>query len=105
MDNRLGRKAIATVLCLLLCGLGCSSVRGVADRHPDEVLFERAMEAAERKRFAVAHITLETLINTYPDSEYADRARLALREPRIASCGGGWIILSGCEIDEPDWPN
>ena len=90
-------------VCLVLSAFGCSSVRTVADRHPDEVLFERAMEAAEGKRFGVAHLTLETLINTYPDSKYAEKARLALRDPRIARCGG-WTTTP-CEVAEPVWPN
>jgi hypothetical protein len=71
-------KAIVAVICLLLCGLGCSSVGAVADRHPDEMLFERSMDAVERKHFTAAHVSLETLINTYPGSEYADKERLAL---------------------------
>ena len=103
MDRLPRRRAIVAVSCVLLCGIGCSPVGTVAERHPDQVLFERALDAAERKHFAAAHLTLETLINTYPDSEYADKARLALRDPQIASCGG-WTTSSGCEIAEPTWP-
>src|ERR1700687_5719633 len=101
MESLPHSKAIVAVICLLLCGLGCSPVGAVADRHPDEVLFVRAMDAAERKHFTAAHLTLETLINTYPDSEYADKARLALRDPRIASCGDGWTTSPDCAIAEP----
>ena len=97
-------KAIVAVICLLLCGFGCSPIGAVADRHPDEVLFERAMDAAERRHFTAAHITLETLINTYPDSEYADKARLTLRDPRIASCADDWITPPDCQIEEPASP-
>ena len=96
--------AVVALICLLLCGLGCSSIGVVNERHPDQVLFERAMDAAEQKRFTVAHITLETLINTYPDSDYADKARSALQDPRIASCGDGWTTSPNCEILEPEWP-
>ena len=98
-------KAIVAAICLLLCELGCSLVGAVSGRNPDEVLFERAMDAAEREHFTVVHLTLETLINTYPNSEYADKARLALRDPRIASCGDGWTTSLDCEIAEPAWPN
>lgn len=105
MDSRPHSKAIIAILYLLLGGLGCSPVGAAADRHPDGVLFERAMDAAERKQFTAAHLTLETLIDTYPDSEYADKARLALRDPRIASCGDGWTTSLDCEIAEPAWPN
>lgn len=105
MDGRPHSKSVVALISLLLCGLGCSSVRVVANRHPDEALFERAMDAEERKHFTAAHLTLETLINTYPDSEYADKARLALRDTRIASCGDGWTTFPDCEIAEPAWPN
>jgi len=79
---------------------------GVSSRKPDKVLFERAMSAAERHHYDVANMTLRTLINTYPDSEYAKRAeRVVIEDPRIASCGGfGSIVFpsdssSTCRAD------
>ena len=98
---------IAALRCLLCCGLvGCSPVGEIGLRHPDDVLFERAMYAVEQKHFDVAHITLQTLINTYPDSLYAARAKSALRDPRIADCGDAWIISPECENTlEPEWPD
>jgi len=101
MDSLPHSKRIVAVICLLLCGLGCSPVGAVTDS-PDEVLFERAMVAAEGKRFSVAHLVLETLIDTYPDSEYADKASLALRHSRIASCSD-WSTSLDCT--ESSWPN
>lgn len=81
-------KLMAALMCLFYCGLvGCSPLGEIGLAHPDEVLFDRAMDAVQQKQFTVAHITL---VNTYPDSEYADKARLALRNPRIADCGDGW---------------
>ena len=97
-------KSIVAVICLMLCELGCLPVGTVAERHPDEALFERAIDAIETKDFAVAHLALETLINTYPRSEYANKARVALRDPRIAHCGDGWTTSSDCDIAEPAWP-
>ena len=104
MDSLPHSKAIVAIIGLLLCGLGCSAVGAVPDRHPDEVLFERSMDAAERKHFTAAHLSLETLINTYPDSEYADKARLALQDPRIASCEDDWTTSTDCDYNEPAWP-
>jgi hypothetical protein len=48
----------------------------------------RARSAAERNHLDVARITLQTLVNTYPNSEYAARAERILNDPRMASCGG-----------------
>lgn len=81
---------IVGLTAALLCGLTpCSTRSSAKDRskHPDKALFEKAMVAVQEKRFDVANLTLQTLINTYPDSKYAGRAKLALQDPRIASCG------------------
>jgi uncharacterized protein (TIGR03435 family) len=47
---------------------------------PDRVLFERSMNDLKESRFTAARLTLQTLINTYPDSEYLERARFAFAE-------------------------
>jgi hypothetical protein len=56
-------------ICALLWGLtACQPYAEVGSGTPDKVLFDRAMDAVHDKRFAVAHLTLGTLVNTYPDS-------------------------------------
>ncbi len=52
----------------------------VNSKQPDKVLFDRAMEAMKQRKYEVARITLQTLINTYPDSEYVARAKLTVGE-------------------------
>ena len=47
----------------------------VGSKQPDKVLFDKAMEAMRHNRFDVARLTLQTLINTYPDSEFIARAK------------------------------
>jgi outer membrane protein assembly factor BamD len=47
---------------------------------PDKVLFERAEKAAKKGRHEMARLTLQTLINTYPDSEYLAKAKLAIAD-------------------------
>jgi len=70
---------------------------------PDEVLFDRARSVAQRKRFDVARITLQTLVNTYPDSEYAARAQRVLDDPRFAECGGsGEVQVRGGSASHGD---
>ena len=48
---------------------------GVGSKQPDKVLFDKAMDAMRHNRFDVARLTLQTLINTYPDSEFIARAK------------------------------
>src|SRR6202165_3636062 len=73
----------------------------VGSKQPDKVLFDRAMDAMKHNRFDVARITLETMINTYPDSEYIARAKLAVADSWYAE--GGSTALSQAEIQYKDF--
>jgi outer membrane protein assembly factor BamD len=44
----------------------------------DKVLYEKAMNDIKHARYDTARLSLETLINTYPDSEYLAKAKLAI---------------------------
>jgi outer membrane protein assembly factor BamD (BamD/ComL family) len=102
MDGLPHGKGLVAVICLLLCGLGCSPIGAVAERQPDETLFERGIAAAEQKHFSVAILTLQTLINTYPDSKYTDKAKAVCNQ--IAACGDA-ASSPDCEIAEHWLPN
>lgn len=47
---------------------------------PDKILYDRAMADAKKGRHEVARLNLQTLINTYPDSEYLAKAKLAIAD-------------------------
>jgi len=47
---------------------------------PDKILYERATAEIRRGRYDVGRLTLQTLINTYPDSEYLAKAKLAIAD-------------------------
>ncbi len=53
-------------------------IADVDSKQPDKVLFDRAMDAMKHAKYDVARLSLQTLINTYPDSEYVARAKLAI---------------------------
>jgi outer membrane protein assembly factor BamD len=53
-------------------------IANVDSKQPDKVLFDQAMDALQHGRYDVTRLTLQTLINTYPDSEYVARAKLAI---------------------------
>lgn len=71
---------------LLLCCHGKKTSTATAPlpasnlNEPDRVLFERAMKDMEKSRFTVARLTLQTLISTYPDSEFLAQAKYAMAE-------------------------
>jgi outer membrane protein assembly factor BamD len=73
----------------------------VGSKQPDKVLFDRAMDAMKHNRFDVSRMTLQTLINTYPDSEYIARAKLAVADSWYAE--GGTTAMQQAEIEYKDF--
>ena len=47
---------------------------------PDKVLYDRAMKDLKKGRHEIGRLTLQTLINTYPDSEYLADAKLSIAD-------------------------
>src|SRR6266404_9157958 len=98
--------AIALALPLLLV-VGChrgkvtNPIANVNSKQPDKVLFDRAMEAMKKGKYDVARITLQTLINTYPDSEYVARAKLSVADSWYAE--GGTSTLQQAEMEYTDF--
>ena len=43
---------------------------------PDKILYEKATNEIAHGRYDVGRLTLQTLINTYPDSEYLAKAKI-----------------------------
>ena len=76
-------------LALVIISAGCKNktqnpIANVDSKQPDKVLFDRAMDALKHNKFDVARLTLQTLINTYPDSEFIARAKLGVADSWLA---------------------
>src|ERR1700684_4550238 len=104
----MGRNSIVLLLGLLLAlTVACTNKKSqnplanVGSKQPDKVLFDRSMDAMKHNRFDVARMTLQTLINTYPDSEYIARAKLAVADSWYAE--GGTASLAQAEIEYKDF--
>jgi hypothetical protein len=54
------------------------------------------------KRFTVVNLTLQTLVNTYPNSQYAYPATLMLQDPKIARCGEEEEFSTTPNLCEPE---
>src|SRR5579863_10005248 len=74
---------------------------GIGSKQPDKVLFDKAMDAMHHNRFDVSRMTLQVLINTYPDSEYIARAKLAVGDSWYAE--GGTAALAQAEQEYDDF--
>jgi outer membrane protein assembly factor BamD len=102
------RTSLITVLGFWLAlTAGCSNKKSVnplaniGSKQPDKVLFDKAMDAMKHNRFDVARMTLQTLINTYPDSEFIARAKLAVGDSWYAE--GGTASLAQAEQEYRDF--
>ena len=54
---------------------------------PDKILYNRAVEDIKRGRQEVGRLGLQTLINTYPDSEYLAKAKLGIADSYYKESG------------------
>src|SRR6201981_1718925 len=102
------RSPVIVVLGLLLViTIACTNKKSanplanIGSKQPDKVLFDKAMDAMRHNRFDVARLTLQTLINTYPDSEYIARAKLAVGDSWYAE--GGTAALAQAEQEYTDF--
>src|SRR5271170_2494866 len=103
----LRRIPVALLLAGLALTVACTNkkvtnpIANVDSKQPDKVLFDRAMDAMKHNRFDVARLTLQTMINTYPDSEFVARAKLAIADSWYAE--GGSASLAQAEIEYKDF--
>jgi len=51
-----------------------------ASAEPDKVLYERAVSDVKHSRYTEARLSFQTLINTYPESEYLAKAKLGVAD-------------------------
>src|SRR5947209_20619888 len=54
---------------------------------PDKILYDRAIVDIKKGRHEVGRLNLQTLINTYPDSEYLAKAKLAIADSYYKEAG------------------
>ena len=117
--NRLTKKIAAVALAVLLLGtvaaqakekkpkhkkhedLSVNPLAGVKSRQPDKELFDKAMIAMKKGRYDVARLDLQTMLNTYPDSEYRMRAKLAVGDTWFKE--GGTAALTQAEAEYKDF--
>ena len=117
--NRLTTKFAAVVLAVLVLGtvsvqakekkpkhnkhedLSVNPLAGVNSKQPDKELFDKAMIAMKKGRFDVARLDLQTMLNTYPDSEYRMRAKLAVGDSWFKE--GGTAALTQAEAEYKDF--
>jgi outer membrane protein assembly factor BamD len=73
----------------------------VKSQQPDKLLYDKAMVAINKGRFEVARLDLQTLLSTYPDSEYQMRSKLAFADSWYRE--GGSAALAQAETEYHDF--
>jgi outer membrane protein assembly factor BamD len=113
--NRFVTQISAVCLCLTLMpasyalgkkkkkqtDLSQNPLANVNSKQPDKELFDKAMKALKKGKYDVARLDLQTLLNTYPDTEYAMRAKLAIGDTWYKE--GGSAALTQAEQEYKDF--
>ena len=69
-------------------------------QQPDKVLFDAAAQDIEHGRYEVARLTLNTLINTYDQSEFLAKAKLAIADSWYRENGGHALAQAEAEYKD-----
>ena len=67
---------------------------------PDKILFEKATNEITHGRYDVGRLTLQTMLNTYPDSEYLAKAKLAIADSYYEQGGVSGLTQSEAEYKD-----
>jgi len=81
--------------------LSANPLANVKSKQPDKELFDKAMIALKKGRYDVARLDLQTMLNTYPDSEFRMRAKLAVGDSWFKE--GGTAALTQAEAEYKDF--
>jgi outer membrane protein assembly factor BamD len=81
--------------------LSANPLAAVNSKQPDKELFDKAMLAMKKGRFDVSRLDLQTMLNTYPESEYRMRAKLAVGDSWFKE--GGTAALAQAEAEYKDF--
>ncbi len=81
--------------------LNANPLAGVQSKQPDKELYDKAMVAMKKGRYDVARLDLQTMLNTYPESEYRMRAKLSVGDTWFKE--GGSAALTQAEAEYEDF--
>ncbi|MDD5544990.1 MAG: outer membrane protein assembly factor BamD [Acidobacteriia bacterium] len=76
------------------------AVAPTTETEPDKILFERGVAEIEKGHYDVGRLTLQTLINTYPDSEYLAKAKLQIADSFYKQGGTAGLVQAKAEYKD-----
>ena len=103
MSLRISVTALAATLALTTACTNkkvTNPLAKVDSKQPDKVLFDRGMDSMKHNHYDIARLDMQTLINTYPDSEFIARAKLAMADSWYAEGGTASLAQAKQEYDD-----
>ena len=101
------RKPLAWLAVLSLTFSGCFfggkkgeviTPDGAAE--PDKILYEKGLRDVSKGRYDVGRLVFQNLLNTYPDSEYQERAKLAIADSYFKQGGTSGLLQAKAEYED-----
>jgi outer membrane protein assembly factor BamD len=75
-------------------------VTPTGEAEPDKILYEKSLKDLEKGRYDVARLTLQALLNTYPDSDYKEKAKLVIADSFFKQGGTSGLIQAEAEYKD-----
>ncbi len=97
----ISRLLLALVAASLLAGCGQKSA-GLQEGAvaPDKILFENGMKFFEKNQYIKSRLSFQTLINTYPDSEYTPVSFLTIADSYYEEAGKDNLLQSEAQYKD-----
>ncbi|MFN8006830.1 MAG: outer membrane protein assembly factor BamD [Terriglobia bacterium] len=70
------------------------------EAEPDKILYEKGIRDIAKGKYEVARLTLQTLLNTYPDSDYKEKAKLAIADSYYKQGGTSGLVQAESEYKD-----
>ncbi|HEX5411444.1 MAG TPA: outer membrane protein assembly factor BamD [Terriglobia bacterium] len=87
--------------CVLFVHRGSTDNLLPTGQQPDKILYQKSIDAIAHGHYDVGRLTLQALLNTYPDSEYLAKAKLAIADSYFEQ--GGTAGLTEAEAEYKDF--
>jgi outer membrane protein assembly factor BamD len=109
MSHTHGKRALLLIATLSISLLGNACFFGSkkaavpatdTSAEPDKILYDRAEADMQKGRFTEARLNFQTLINTYPDSEYLAKAKLAIADSYYKEGGTAGLTQAVAEYKD-----
>jgi outer membrane protein assembly factor BamD len=87
------------ILLVMSCGQKSAGLQDTADP-PDTILYENGMKFLEKSQYIKSRLAFQTLINTYPDSEFTPVAFMSIAESYYRAGGTSNLLQAEAQYKD-----